>query len=214
MPLPPLPIPDVRLLDRTPSWPAWASLRLASIKIVEQRSLKDGRYKNIPTLPRNLLLSHLERAECDRYAVAVRSLLDQTPNNASAWRNETLAAITWLMLNRASRQQSELGVVAIGEAYLIALGDTPWWAVKAAADRWCRGACGTSASGRPHEYEWRPDSAILRVLATDDAWKLRKPLLEIERLLAAEPLVEFDEQHCATMQRKFSDLAAELRKLG
>ena len=143
------------------------------------------------------------------------ALFAQTPNEAARWRDETLAVVTWLMLNRASQHQSELGVEASGEAYLVALVDVPWWAVKAAAFRWCRGDCGAAPNGRPYEYQWRPDSAALRLLSLEAAWKLREPwLLPIERLLAAEPLVEFDEAHRTNMQRRFAELAAELRRLG
>ncbi|PSO19496.1 hypothetical protein [Bradyrhizobium sp. MOS003] len=211
----PVQLPDLHDLDRMPSWPAWVSSRLASIKVVDQKSVKHGRYGNIQTLPHNLLLSPPERAECERYTLAVGTLFAQTPNRAAQWRDETLSVVTWLMLNRASQHQNELGVEATGEAYLVALADVPWWAVKAAAFRWCGGRCGTSSNGGRYEYQWRPDSAVLRAVAMEASWRLREPWLQpIERLLAAEPLIEFDEAHRATMQRRFSELAAELRKLG
>jgi hypothetical protein len=77
-----------------PSLPAWVASRLALMKDEPQRSIADGRYRTVPTLPANLILNDAERAEIERYATDLDALCRQTLADGDEWlaaRKELLA---------------------------------------------------------------------------------------------------------------------------
>src|SRR5262245_47894706 len=85
-----LPLPDVRRLDRMPSWPAWVVSRIESMKDACQPSGADRRYRTVPTLPSNSTLSPAERTEIERHVANLKSLCDQTPQADVSWKAATL----------------------------------------------------------------------------------------------------------------------------
>lgn len=105
----PISLPDVRRLDRMPSLPAWVASRLALMKDEPQRSIADGRYRTVPTLPANLILNDAERAEIERYATDLDALCRQTLADGDEWEGATLITVTKLMLALPSSQQNEAG---------------------------------------------------------------------------------------------------------
>jgi hypothetical protein len=60
--------------------------------------------------------------------------------------------------------------------------------------------------GKPHDFDGRPTSPTLRRLAQHEmtAVKARKMLLD--RLVEAVPLIEFSEEHCASMRERLFKL--------
>ncbi len=95
--------------DRMPSLPAWVASRLALMKDEPQRSIADGRYRTVPTLPANLILNDAERAEIERYATDLDALCRQTLADGDEWEGATLITVTKLMLALPSSQQNEAG---------------------------------------------------------------------------------------------------------
>jgi hypothetical protein len=201
-----LPLPDVRRLDRMPSWPAWVVSRIALMKDECQPSGADKRYRTAPTLPSNLILGPAERAEIERHVAELKWLCEQTPQADANWEAATLAVVTTLMLALPSFQQNEVGAEASGEAFLAALDDIPTWAVAAAVRRWYRGDCGENEQRQPYDYRWRPAPADLRRIALTEKFRVYGLVKPLERLLAAEPRAEFSEEHCSQMRARLASL--------
>lgn len=201
-----IPLPDVRRPDQMPSLPAWVASRVASMKDEPQRSIVDGKYRTLPTLPANLTLSNAERGEIERHATDLDALCAQTPADSDEWEGATLILITKLMLALPSSQQNEAGAEATGEAFQAALDDVPTWAVAAAVRRWYRGDCGPNERGQPYDYHWRPAPAELRKIAMVEKWRVQQRTHTLRKLLAAEPLIEFSEGHCEQMLARLAEV--------
>jgi hypothetical protein len=160
----------------------------------------------MPTLPANSILSPTERAEIERHVADLESLCGQTPATSAEWEGATLIGITKLMLTLPSAQQNEVGAEATGEAFQAALDDVPTWAVEAAIRLWYRGECGENERGQPYDYRWRPSPAEIRRIALAQKLRVYGRLTTLRRLLAAEPLIEFSEDHCAQMRARLAGL--------
>jgi hypothetical protein len=199
-----LTLPDVRRLDRMPSLPAWVALRAASMKDEPQRSTADGKYRTVPTLPAILIFIDAERAEIERHATDLDALCAQRPADSDEWEGATLIIITKLMLALPSSTQNEAGAEATGEAFQAALDDVPTWAVAAAVRRWYRGDCGENERGQPYDYHWRPAPAELRKIALVEKWRVQQRTQTLRKLIAAEPLIEFSDEHCTDMRARLA----------
>jgi hypothetical protein len=160
----------------------------------------------VPTLPSYLTLSPAERAEIERHVLALKALCEPTPQTDADCEAATLVVVTKLMLALPSAQQNELGAEASGEAFMAALEDIPTWAVAAAARRWYRGDCGENEHGQPYDYRWRPAPADLRRIALAEKFRVYRLVKPLERLLAAEPRVEFSEEHRSQMRARLASL--------
>lgn len=116
------------------------------------------------------------------------------------------------MLALPVARQNEVGAEASGEAFLAALDDIPTWAVDEAIRRWHRGECDNSQHGHSFNYHWRPSPAELRrvSLTVQASFVATSGLAALRRLLSAEPLVEFDEEHCARMRAKLRELSRSI----
>jgi len=197
-----------------PSLPAWVASRVASMKDEPQRSTADGKCRTIPTLPANLILNEAERAEIERHATDLDALCRQTPADGDEWEAATLIIITKLMLALPSSTQNEAGAEATGEAFQAALddvptcrrADVPTWAVAAAVRRWYRGDCGENERGQRYDYHWRPSPAELRKIALVEKWRVQQRAQTLRKLIAAEPLIEFSEEHCAAMRARLTTI--------
>jgi hypothetical protein len=201
-------LPDVRRLDQMPSLPAWVASRVALMKDEHQAALADGKHRKVPTLPASLTLALPERAEIERHIEELDALCKQTPLDGDEWEGATLIVLTKLMLALPASQQNEAGAEASGEAFQAALDDVPTWAVSAAVRRWYRGDCGLNEFDRPYDYHWRPAPAELRRIALVEKWRVKHRADTLRRLLAAEPLIEFSDEHCEQMRAR---LAAVIR---
>jgi hypothetical protein len=147
-----------------------------------------------------------ERAEIERHIGELEALCNQTPINSAEWEAATLIVLTKLMLALPSSQQNEAGAEASGEAFQAALDDITTWAVSAAVRRWYRGHCGLNERDQPYDYHWRPAPAELRRIALVEKWRVEARARTLRKLLAAEPLIEFDEEHCAQMRARLAKL--------
>jgi hypothetical protein len=207
----PIPLPDVRHPDRMSSWPAWVASRVGSMKDECQRSTVDGKYRSLPTLPASLTLSRAERAEIERHADELETLCAQTPVNSDEHEGATLIIVTKLMLALPAAQQNEAGAEATGEAFQAALDDVPTWAVAAAVRRWYRADCGENERGQPYDYHWRPSPGELRRIALVEQWRVLRRA-EILRRLAAQPLIEFSDDHCAAMRARLATVIPQIAR--
>jgi len=151
-------------------------------------------------LPASLTLSPAERAEIERHAGELEALCTQTPADSDEWEAKTLIIVTKLMLALPAAQQNEAGAEATGEAFQAALDDVPTWAVDAAMRRWYRGDCGENERGQAYDYHWRPAPAELRRIALMEKWQVQYRAQTMRKLLAAEPLIEFSDDHRAAMR--------------
>lgn len=185
----PLKLPDLARPDRMPSLPAWVGSRIASVNEVMQKDAS-GKHRLTVVLPQALTLGSSERKQIAAHAGALRKTLDRTPSNSADAEAEMLVIITKMMLAKPGQKASEAGSEATGEAYQIALDDLPPWAVTAALRRWYRRDA-PPVDKAPHDYRWRPAEGILRAIAFEEAAKVRGRMIELERLLAAVPLIEF-----------------------
>jgi hypothetical protein len=118
---------------------------------------------------------------------------------------ETFVVVGKLMLALPSTAPSEASTVARGEAFMMALDDIPTWAVRAAARRWCRGDAGDK-----YDYHWCPAPAELRALALTELWRVVERTNTLKRLLRAEPLIEYSEEHCARMRQRLQEFLREI----
>jgi hypothetical protein len=146
-----------------------------------------------------LTLSRAERAEVERHVADLDALLDQTPSASATYEEATLVVVTKLMLALPASAQNETGVEATGEAFQMALDDVPTWAVAAAARRWYRGECGEG-----FDYHWRPAPAELRRIAMLEKAKVQHRAATLRKVLAADPVAEFSDAHCAAMLARLS----------
>lgn len=153
------------------------------------------------------MLNQVERDELQRTIDGMIELCGRTPEKHAQFEGATLLVITKLMLALPSSQQNEAGAEATGEAFQVALDDMPTWAVAAAVRKWYRGECGTDARGKSYDYRWRPSPADLRRLAFAERDAVLSHVRTLKRLLAAEPLQEFSEEHLAHMHGRIAKLA-------
>jgi hypothetical protein len=182
-------------------------LRVRSIKAECQRAIADGKYRTLPTLPANLVLTEEQRAVIERYISDLEALCKQTPAESEMWERATLVNIAELLMSPSrSARLGEIEAEIAGKHYLIALKDVPTWAVEVAIENWLRGCCGNNQRGEPYDCEWRPAPAALRQIAVSVKRSLADQIQTLRRLLNAEPLIEFGEEHRARMRAKVAGL--------
>jgi hypothetical protein len=165
----------------------------------------------MPTLPANLTLKAAEREELARYVSELDALCERTPINDPQAEQDTLVAVTKMMVALPSMTQNELSAEVRGEAFMVALDDVPAWAVQAAVKRWYRGECGKNTKGEPCDCHWCPAPAELRRIALVEMYPLNERLNTIGALLRAEPRREFSEEHRRTMGERLAELSRNLR---
>ena len=202
----PLELPDVRRLEQMPCWPGWVASRIGSIRKEVQPDPTTGKWREVPTVPSDLMLKAAEREELSRHVSELDALCERMPSSERKFEQETLLAVTKMMLVLPSTTQNELSAEARGEAYMAALDDIPSWAVQAAIRQWYRGSCGTNQQGKPYDYHWCPMPAELRRIAWSEMHRLKARANEIHKLLGAERLIEFSDEHCRQMRIRFAEL--------
>jgi hypothetical protein len=210
-PLERLTLPDVRRLGRTPSWPEWVVSLSTLMRDAEQRSTKDGKYRNIPTLPVDAIPSPEQRAILERYVADVEQMCGQTPEADVKYEKKTFAIlIEFMLLFPTLRQQGEAGVEAQGKAYMFVLKEVPYWAVLRAVELWQLGEAGHDDRGEPYNYRWPPAPADLRRIAKAQVLTVNSLSAVPRRLLAAEARIEFSDEHCAKMRALLLSLKLEI----
>lgn len=191
--LEPLALLDPRKPTRMPSLPAWVTSRANVLVENLQIHPASSTFRDVLTLPAAMMLTDQQRRMIEEHIRGLRSLLLQTPDESPDAEAATLVIITKLLLAKPSQGTSEKGAEAKGEAYMIALDDVPAWAVDAAVRRWYRGDCGKDDRGKPYDYTWAPDSAVLRKLAIIEAWRVKGRIGELQKLLDAVEFVDCSE---------------------
>jgi len=199
-------LPDVRRLDQMPSLPAWVASRIASLESEVQPDPTSRKWRKVSTLPAKMALTMAERNELASHASDLRALCDRTPITDPDAMQETLRAVTQMMLVLPSTTQTELSAEVRGEAFIDAVDDLPPWAVRAAIRRWNRGDCDLNQQGKAYDYHWCPAPAELRRIAWTQMYRVRFRANEIERLLAAQPPLEFSDEHCTQMRDRLVKL--------
>jgi hypothetical protein len=205
-----LQLPDVRRPGRMPSWPAWVASRLASLKAEWQPDAK-GKYREIPTLPAYLMLDEGRRDELAEHKAALLALYAATPEASAEAEATVLVSVGRMMLVLPTSRQNEESAEARTEAYLAALDDVPPWAVESAIRLWYRGECGSNEHGEPYDCAWCPSPADLRRVALAELWRVKGLAVVVGDLLAAEPRIEFSDEHCEAMRAR---LATTFKSMG
>jgi hypothetical protein len=200
-----LQLPDVHQLGRMPSLPEWVALRIASVKDETQRS-QDGKWRTVPTIRSNWILSPMQRDQIEHHAAALEGLYEQTPRDSKEQLRALLVALTKFMWVCSSMAQNELSAEARGEAFVSVVDDLPLWATESAIRKWCRGDCGTDARGRPYDYHWCPAPAELRRVAMSELWLVKGRARDLRRLLSAEPRTEYSAEYCREMRERLAGL--------
>ena len=165
-----------------------------------------GKYRNTPTLPKSSILRPAERDEIARCVSELTALCGPTPADDVGAAQETLIVVTKMMLVLPAAKQNDVSAEARGEAYMAALDDLPTWAVAAAVRRWYRGECGKNSQGEPYDYHWPPSPADLRAVSLIELWRVKARAEMASRLLTAEPLIEYSDEHRRDMRRKLANL--------
>lgn len=184
-----------------PFLPAWLDSRLVSMRAVHQADAT-GRHREVMTLPKGLMLNATERTAIERHVLALEPYLGWIPAADVKAEKATLAILTKMMFALPSQRRSEEGNEARGEAYMAALDDVTSWAVAEAVRLWYRGECRKIGDGRDDNYTFIPSPARLRDLAQRVEWRMRARILSLRKLLSAEELTEFTDEHCAGMLGK------------
>ncbi len=205
-----LQLPDVRRLERMPSWPAWVASRIASLR-TEVQPDKTGKWRATSTLPASLILTEGQREQLARHVSDLRALQRQAPVHDAKFEHETLVAVTKMMLVLSSPAQNDVSAEARGEAFMAALDDIPTWAVHSAIRGWYREACGKNAQGHAYDYHWCPAPGELRRIGWAEARRVSARADQLEELLRAEPLIEFSDEHCRKMRERLANLFENLR---
>jgi hypothetical protein len=160
----------------------------------------------MPTLPASMTLTETERSELERHIAELGAVCEQMPEKDANAEQETLRAVTALMVVLPSMTMNELSAEARGEAYMDALDDVTSWAVKSAIRRWHRGDCGLNDQKKPYDYHWCPAPAELRRIAWFELNRILGRIKSLELLLRAEVRIEFSEVHRAEMVRRVAQL--------
>jgi hypothetical protein len=204
---PHIPPPDIRRPETMQRLPEWVASRLASLKD-EYRREGNGNTaiaRIVPTLPPRLVLKAVEREVIEDHMQLLNKLGGPTPIDNAEAEAVTLVAITEMMLVKPAARQNETSAEARGKAYMEALDDLPPWTVHAAIRRWNRGDVGKNPDGTPlFDCHWAPESSDLRALASAELLRVQGLSKRLGAILAAEPAIEFSDDHCAAMRARLA----------
>jgi hypothetical protein len=182
----PLPVPMPT--NPVPALPAWVTKLHENLRENLQLDPATGKFVEpltLATMPTDEQVAGLER-----HAAQCRDLLDQCPDNDEGCAKRTFGLISKLLMAKPGRVAGPETVKARIEAYEIALGDVPTWALQLAIRKWLRGECDLHFSNPPetYDYTWAPEGAILRKIAMREVRKVRERLQQIDRVITAVPL--------------------------
>lgn len=136
------------------------------------------------------------------------SALAMTPNDGRQYVEKAAMAIGKMLLTLPSREGGEAAVETKLEAYMAAVDDLPFWAIQDGIRRWYRGDC-----DKKYDCRWQPAPAVLRELAFAEFYRVKSIRRDLAKLLQAEPLIEFDEDHRTAMEAKIR-ASGVLRPMG
>lgn len=196
----PIPAPDVRRPAKLSKLPQWVEQLCATCKKASQPG-PDGIYREIPVLPKSLILGREQKMQVEQHIAALNATLAMTPAEDMTHAELTMTAVTKMTLVLPSRESGDLAGEARGEAFMAALEDVPSWAVQEAMRKWYRAEC-----GQKHDYKWQPGPATLREIAMREMYLVMGTRRKLNELLLAEPLREFAEGEEEAMRGKLAGL--------
>lgn len=103
--------------------------------------------------------------------------------DAQSAGKDRLAVLSKFLLSKPMANAGEQAARARGESYMLALDDIPAWAIAEVARRWHRGECGGD-----YNYDYAPNTAVLRQLCLDVLRPIRDAKAHAEALLNAKPI--------------------------
>lgn len=192
----PIQPPDVRRPGKLGTFPQWVTQRCDILR-KESQPDKSGKRRDVPVLPKDLILGEAQKVLIEQHVTDLTSMLSMTPYNDGSHGELTLVTVTKMTLVLPSKETGDLAGEAKGEAYMAALEDVPSWAVQEAMRKWHRAEYGTK-----YDYKWQPAPAVLRELAMLETYRVMGIRRKLRDLLAAEPLMEFGAEHEANMRAK------------
>ena len=141
---------------------------------------------------KSVVQSHL--SELDQYC-------RMTPDNNDAFGKATIVLVTKMLLVLPTSKTNDVGAEAKGDAYMMALGDVPSWAVEEAIRGWYRGSY-----GKERDYKWAPGPHELREVTEIEAQRLGFRIGRLENLIAAEAAIDFPAEHCSAMRARLAEV--------
>lgn len=195
----PIALPDLSK-GRTLSLPAWAERSRGALVATVQKIGTEFR-ENVTTLPPALMPNAPQRAAIEAHLRSLNSSLSETPEAGEIWAARVAETVSKLLKALGGAKSDDLGAEAKGEAYSDVLDDVPWWAVRAAQRDWYRGECGLDKKGKPFDYHWPPDPAVLRDLALRHVWRVKGHMRELQTVLEARPYVDCGAEYAACCER-------------
>lgn len=151
-------------------------------------------------LPPELLPSGDQRQAMATHIEDLKSLLEQTPELSAEAETEVATAVSSILMVLPSQKTSEFAEAVRADAYLEALDDVPWWAVRGAIRAWHRHECGKDELGRPYDYKWAPGPGTLRAIAKLEVWRFLNRIQQLGKVLTAREFVD-----CASQLEKGRD---------
>jgi hypothetical protein len=207
VPFAPIPVPTNPV--QLPSLPAWLQQRIAALGSAAQPD-SSGKYRKVPTLPENLILNSSEKQAVHQHIEHLGKFLsleapilyrDQLLTNDQAHA----ATVAHLLMTGGGHKLDKEAADALTEDYLDAIEDLPAWAVRDALRKWNR-AESVKLDGKTHNFDWRPTPPTLRRLSQHAMTAVKTRKLHLERLLEAEALVEYSEEHRQNMLLRLAEV--------
>lgn len=192
----PIPLPDVRRPAKLTMLPPWVAQR-CDICRKENQAGPSGKHREIPVLPRSLILGKEQKMVVEKHIAALTNILAMTPYEDVRHGELTLTTVSKMTMVLPCKESGDLAGEAKGEAYMAALEDVPNWAVQEAMRKWHR-----SEYGDKYDYVWQPGPSTLRDLAMIETYRVMATRRKLTEILLAEPLVEFSEEHRSRMKEK------------
>jgi len=200
---------------RLPLLPAWLQRRSDAVENALQPD-QTGQHREMPTLPANLILDSAERAIVEQHIAGLGQFLDL--GQPISLREKVLTndqahavLIAGLLIKGGGQKLDKASADALTEDYLDAIEDLPAWTVREALRKWNRGES-PQLDKKPHDFTWKPMPPILRRLAYWELWTIKGRILQLEKILAAVPLIEFSDEHRQNMLERVAAVIRDAAK--
>lgn len=134
--------------------------------------------------------------------------LDQpiTLREVTMSNDAALATMIAGLLLKGGRRMDKQSSDAATEDYLDALEDLPAWSVREALRRWNRGESVQIDPKKPHDFNWRPEPATLRRLASHELAGVKGRIIALQKLCDAVPLIEYSDEHRESMLKRLQEV--------
>lgn len=199
----PIPLPTAERPALMPSLPAWLQRRSDALESADRAQ----GYHPRPNLPASLILNGTERLMVEQHMRALDRFLDLNQSIVLRERKMGNAAghgvlIAGLLLWKGTRLDEAISE-QLTEDYLDAIEDLPAWCVREALRKWKR-AESVQLDKKPHDFTWRPEPPTLARLARIERSAIQYRIRTMQRLLDANPLAEYSDDHRAKMVAKLT----------